>query len=59
MEPWLTLSAEDPYSIFGRAVVLGQLDADGLPDLVVGAPGAGTAGCVYIFFGKNILYFLK
>jgi hypothetical protein len=33
MEPWLALSAEDPYSVLGHAVVLGQLDADGLPEL--------------------------
>jgi FG-GAP repeat len=53
VEPWLKVAAGDPYSLLGRAVVLGQLDADGLPDLVVGAPGAGTAGCVYVYLGKG------
>ena len=49
------MAAGGAYSTFGRALVLGQLDGDDLPDLVVGAPGAATAGCVYIFFGRSFL----
>ena len=56
LDPVLTVAAGGAYSTFGRALVLGQLDGDDLPDLVVGAPGAATAGCVYIFFGKSFWY---
>ena len=55
LDPVLTVAAGGAYSTFGRALVLGQLDGDDLPDLVVGAPGAATAGCVYIFFGRSFL----
>ncbi len=50
------MAANESYSTLGRSLVFGELDGDGLPDLVVGAPGARSAGCIYIFFGRK-LYF--
>ena len=50
-DPAAVLAANESYSTLGRSLVFGELDGDGLPDLVVGAPGARSAGCIYIFFG--------
>jgi hypothetical protein len=53
VEPDLTLtgsSADD----FGRRVFSGDLNADGLGDLIVGAPAAASnAGKVYVYFGRT------
>ena len=38
-------------SMVGEAVAVGDLDGDGLGDLVLGAPGDGGTGAVYVFHG--------
>jgi len=50
-----------PYSRFEGAVTadffgtsvagLGDVNGDGVPDVIIGAPGANTAGYAYLFFG--------
>jgi hypothetical protein len=55
-DPAAILAANESYSTLGRSLVFGELDGDGLPDLVVGAPGARSAGCIYIFFGRKLYY---
>lgn len=47
----------DPGDALGAKIITGDLNGDGLNDLVVGAPGANGAslqdtGRVYVFFGK-------
>jgi hypothetical protein len=44
----LVLEAQEPAARLGEAVALADLDGDGAPELLAGAPGAqGGAGCVY------------
>ena len=39
---------------FGSSVAVLDFDADGVPDLVIGAPGeSGNAGVVYLYIGPN------
>ncbi|MDQ0462810.1 Ca2+-binding RTX toxin-like protein [Caulobacter ginsengisoli] len=54
-----TLSGSDGFAIFGfastylgRAVAGGDLNGDGLADLVVSDTGPGRAGDVYVIYGK-------
>lgn len=56
--------SRDPYSaallvagheagiLLGTSVAFGDLDDDGFVDLAIGAPGAGSGGRVYVFFGS-------
>lgn len=40
--------------LFGKALAVGDFDADGIDDLAVGAPGAnGNAGAVFTFLGNQ------
>ncbi|MGE3616497.1 MAG: FG-GAP-like repeat-containing protein [Gemmatimonadales bacterium] len=50
-----TLAAADSGERFGNAAAsAGDIDQDGHPDLIVGAPGAAKgAGRVYLFSGRN------
>ncbi|MCB9746441.1 MAG: FG-GAP repeat protein [Alphaproteobacteria bacterium] len=54
-EAWLTLSGPDEGSRVGRGVDLGDADADGQPDLLVGAYGDSSAGedagAAWLFLG--------
>lgn len=58
----LVLSGSEAGDWFGAAVALAQLDDDGLPELVVGAPGHSadadveddTAGAVYVYDGARL-----
>jgi len=48
-----------PYGYLGASLVTGDLDADGLADVVVGAPGAGDPGdaqrgSVYVVTGRTV-----
>jgi ABC-type branched-subunit amino acid transport system permease subunit len=38
---------------FGAALAVGDFNHDGFTDLVVGAPGQGGAGAVYVFLGSR------
>ena len=43
---------KDAY--FGDAVVSGDFNGDGYPDLAVGVPGDGTTGSVHLFYGAAV-----
>ncbi len=49
----LAIDALDNDDLFGHSVAVVDLDVDGTPDLVVGAPGAGSGGEVYVFYGDG------
>ncbi len=38
--------------LFGSAIASGDVNGDGVDDLVVGAPHACTTGAVYVYFGR-------
>ncbi len=42
-------AASTPEHFFGHSVVLDDINSDGCDDLLVGAPGAGSGGKVYVF----------
>lgn len=53
-EPRFTLHGDSMFDTFGRAVAAaGDVDADGHPDFIVGAPGDSTAGASA---GKAVVY---
>jgi len=56
----LTLSGRKPFGQFGAAVAAGDVNADGIDDIIVSAPQADgpdgsrqAAGAVYVFFGTG------
>ncbi len=58
-EPGLRIYTDTPYSYLGRSLVSGDLDGDGLADLVIGAPGYGgpgraQAGAVFVLTGRRM-----
>ncbi len=44
------IEGESDEDRFGHALAVGDLDGDGVEDLVVGAPSAGS-GTIYVFYG--------
>jgi len=58
-EPGLRVVTDMPYSYLGTSVISGDLDGDGLEDLVAGAPGTSEPGrpqmgSVYIITGDTL-----
>jgi hypothetical protein len=58
--PELTIYGEDSYDYLGRSLASGDIDGDGIDDLIVGAPGNPDqvithTGKVYVFYGSNAL----
>ena len=57
----LTIVGEQRFGQFGATVAAGDVNADGIIDIIVGAPqsdgadGAPAAGAVYVFFGAEPL----
>jgi hypothetical protein len=59
--PALVLTGDEAGAYFGTSVATGDLDADGFPELVVGAPGqdapgvdGGVGGAVYVYAGTDL-----
>jgi len=51
---WDGEAANDQFGWIAR--VIGDVDRDGLPDLVVGAPGAnGNQGEIWIYYGRGLI----
>jgi len=57
-DAWRTVQGEAPDDALGTAVTIGDLDGDGLGDLLLGAPqqdaGPTDAGATYLFFGRDL-----
>ncbi|KKQ72261.1 MAG: hypothetical protein US92_C0001G0182 [Candidatus Peregrinibacteria bacterium GW2011_GWA2_38_36] len=55
--PTLIIEGENPNDWFGSSILTADLNKDGYPDLIVGAPNAynagGKEGAVYIILGKS------
>ncbi|MBE7559298.1 FG-GAP repeat protein [bacterium] len=56
----LRIEGEEPEGWFGCGLAVGDLDADGRPDLVIGAPlvdegGLTNGGGIYVFFGGGAI----
>jgi glycosylphosphatidylinositol phospholipase D len=49
----LTLFAAGPVEFAGAVASAGDFNADGRPDLVVGAARAGSGGVAYVLFGRD------
>jgi hypothetical protein len=47
------LAAEGPGDLFGYALATGDVDGDGLSDLLTGAPRYGVSGRAYLFLGRQ------
>lgn len=61
MTPAFTLTDPTPREQFGMSVGGGDVNSDGVPDIIVGAPYAGgTVGKVYVYSGRDgaLLYSL-
>jgi len=53
-EAWVTYSADNAGDELGTSLGSADLNADGYPDLVLGAPGYNSgAGAVYVLFGTS------
>lgn len=53
----LTLTGRSSGDIFGGSLTAGDLDGDGLGELVVGAQnddGAGPTSAVFVYFGADL-----
>ncbi len=55
----LTAPVPSTAGAFGTALLLDDVDGDGLDDLIVGEPGAAAGGNVHIFVGFNAGVFAK
>jgi IPT/TIG domain-containing protein/FG-GAP repeat protein/VCBS repeat protein len=57
--PWLVFNGLQDAETFGRSIACGDIDGDGLDDLVVGAPanatGGALAGAVFVFRGGSTI----
>jgi len=55
--PTLVIEGENPNDWFGSSILTADLNKDGYPDLIVGAPNAyntgGKEGAVYVILGKS------
>ncbi len=53
--PWVRLEGEASDDWFGQSVALGDVDGDGIADIIVGAPyndrGGSAAGAVFVYRG--------
>jgi hypothetical protein len=59
--PELTIYGEDSYDYLGRSLASGDIDNDGIDDIIVGADGGdpgetvADAGEVYVFYGSTAI----
>ncbi len=52
--PDVLIRGHNTYDWFGRAVAVGDVDGDGIGDVLVGAPNANGDGTVYLFKGGTL-----
>ncbi len=51
--PDITIYGIDQWDRSGSAVASGDINGDGYDDVLIGAPGAGSSGAVYVIFGSS------
>jgi hypothetical protein len=55
--PEMTIYGKDSYDLLGRSLATGDINGDGIADIIIGAPGESTTdtGKVYGFYGTNVI----
>ena len=47
-------SGDQPNALYGNGIVPGDLNADGIDDIAIGAPNISPGGAVYVIFGAPL-----
>jgi len=57
--PELTIYGRASNDRFGHSVAVGDIDHDGIDDLLVGADGVSPGGAAYVFYGSSALIYAE